>query len=104
MELSKAQIKFLKKTSHNIKSIYQIGKAGLTDNFIEQIDRALDKHELIKFNILSNSMEDIDETAQTIAEAVDAEIVQVVGHTATLYRVSSKEKYQVLSKQVRSIR
>lgn len=104
MELTKAQVKFLKKTSHSLKSIYQIGKGGLTENFIEQIDLALEKHELVKFNILQNSMEEIKEAAQEIASAVEAEIVQVIGHTATLFRPSSKEKYQVLSKQLQSVR
>lgn len=104
MTLSKAQIKFLKKESHALKSNYQMGKTGMSDNFIEQIDLALEKHEMVKFNILQNSMEDIKEAAQEIAQAVEAEIVQTIGHTATLYRPSLKEKYQVLSKKVMEIR
>lgn len=104
MTLTKAQLKFLKKESHHLKSIYQIGKLGLTENFVDQIDLALEKHEMLKFNILQNSMEDIKEAAQEIAEALDATIVQTIGHTATLYRESEKEKYQILSKKVKSVR
>ncbi|MBF6625085.1 YhbY family RNA-binding protein [Aerococcaceae bacterium zg-BR9] len=104
MTLNKAQIKFLKKVSHEYKSNYQIGKLGLSDNFIEQIDLALEKHELIKFNILQNSMEDIKEAAGQVAQAINADVVQTIGHTAVLYRESDKEKYRVLSKQVKAVR
>lgn len=104
MTLSKAQLKFLKKESHILKSNYQIGKLGLSDNFIEQIDLALEKHEMVKFNILQNSMEEIKEAANQIAQAIGAEVVQTIGHTATLYRPSDKEKYQVLSKKVKAVK
>ncbi|MBK0348729.1 ribosome assembly RNA-binding protein YhbY [Aerococcaceae bacterium zg-ZJ1578] len=104
MTLTKAQVKYLRKLAHEIKSNYQVGKLGLSDNFIEQIDLALEKHELIKFNILQNSMEEIKEAANEVADAIEAEVVQTIGHTAVLYRESDKEKYQVLSKKVKAIR
>lgn len=103
MSLSKQQLKFLKKESHALKSIYQIGKLGLTENFVQQIDQALERHELIKFNILQNSMEEIKDAANHVAQIVGAEIVQTIGHTATLYRPSSKEKYQTISSKVGKI-
>lgn len=100
MSLNKAQKKFLKKESHALKSIYQVGKLGLTDNFIEQIDLAIERHELVKFNILQNSDETIKEAAARVAEAINAEVVQTVGHTATLYRESETEKYRDYSLQI----
>ena len=100
MSLNKAQKKYLKKESHAIKSIYQVGKLGLTDNFIEQIDLAIERHELVKFNILQNSDETIKEAAAKVADAINAEIVQTVGHTATLYRESETEKYRDYSLQI----
>lgn len=103
-ELTKAQLKFLRKESHNHKPIFQIGKLGLTDVFIEQIDNALDKRELIKFTILQNSDEDLDEAAKEIAEAVNAYIIQTIGSTAVLYRPSSKEKLRSISNQVKGIK
>lgn len=102
--LSKKQIKFLKKVAHHHKPIFQMGKLGLTDVFIEQVDQALEKRELIKFNILQNSEEEIAEATVAIAEAVGAVVVQVIGHTGILYRPSSKLKYQVLSKEVADVK
>ena len=102
--LSKKQIKFLKKTAHKLKAIFQMGKLGLTEVFIEQVDQALEKREMIKFTVLQNSEEDVRDVADEIASAIDATVVQVIGHTAILYRPSSKEKFQVLSKEVSQIR
>lgn len=103
MALTKTQIKFLKKEAHDLKTIYQIGKLGLNENFIEQIYLAIERQELVKFKVLQNSMEDIKEAAQKVAEEIDAEVIQTVGHTATLYRESGTEKYRNLSLAVSEI-
>ena len=99
-KLSKAQSKYLRKESHSHKPIFQMGKLGLTEVFIQQVDEAIEKRELIKFNILQNSSETIQDAAETIAEAIDALVIQTVGNTAVLYRPSSREKYQKISQVV----
>lgn len=103
MTLTKSQVKYLKKLSHNIKSHHQIGKSGVGEKFIEQIEASLDKHELIKFNVLQNAMVTIDEAAEQIAQETHAEVVQVIGNTAIIYRQSSKEKNRVVSKALSDI-
>lgn len=102
-ELSKKQLKFLRKKSHSHKPLFQMGKLGLTEVFIEQIDKAIEKRELIKFNLLQNADEDLSEVAYEIAETIDAYVVQIIGSTAILYRPSSKEKYQKISIEVQDI-
>lgn len=102
--LSNKQRKFLKKSAHHLKPIFQMGKLGLGDEFIEQVDLALEKRELIKFNVLQNSDEEVEDAAQQIAQALDAVVVQVIGHTGILYRPSSNVKYQGLSQEVAAIR
>lgn len=104
MEYSKAQQKYLRKASHQHKALFQLGKLGITDTFIEQVDAALEKRELIKFHILQNSSEDIDEASALIAEKTGAFIVQVIGSTVILFRPSSQEKYQDLSREVKQIK
>lgn len=103
MTLNKQQIKYLKKEAHQLKSIYQIGKLGVTDAFIHQLDQALERHELIKFNILQNSLEEIGDATQAMAQALGAHVIQTIGHTAVLYRPSNKEKFQQISNQVKSL-
>lgn len=101
--LSKPQIKYLRKVSHQHKPLFQLGKLGLTEAFIEQIDKALEKRELIKFVILQNSDESLEEVAEEVAETVRANIIQIIGSTAILYRPSSKEKFQIISKEVNQL-
>lgn len=101
--LSKTQVKYLRKLSHGQKPIFQMGKLGLSEVFIKQVDEALEKRELIKFNVLQNSSETIDDVANQIAEAVDGQVIQIVGNTAILYRPSSREKFQKISQDVANI-
>ena len=98
--LNKAQLKFLRGQSHQIKPIFQVGKQGLSEAFVTQIDQALEKRELIKFTVLQNSDETPEEVAEAVAAALEAEVVQVIGNIGILYRPSSQAKYRELSQQV----
>lgn len=102
-ELSKSQMKYLKKLGQKEKAIFQIGKLGLTPVFIEQVDTALEKRELVKFNILQNADETIEAAAQTIADALDATVVVTIGRTAVLYRQADEEKHQKISRELEEI-
>ena len=101
--LSKQQIKYLRKKAQKEKALFQVGKLGVTPVFIEQVDDAIEKREMVKFSILQNSDEEIDAAASNIAEAIGAVVVQTIGHTAILYRPSSKEKYQQLTQELTNL-
>ena len=47
--LNKKQVNHLKKIAHHEKPIFQMGKEGLGQSFLDQVDQALTKRELIKF-------------------------------------------------------
>lgn len=102
--LNKAQQKYLRKTSHHHKPLFQMGKLGLTDAFIDQVEDALEKRELIKFHLLQNTDEDLREVTRTVADKVGAYVLQVIGSTAILYRPSSKQKFQEISREVTRLR
>lgn len=103
VELNKAQLKYLRKLSHIEKPLFQLGKLGLTDVFVEQIDAALEKRELIKFVILQNSDENLEEVSSEIAKRTNATIVQTIGNKAILYREALKEKHQKISQEVHNL-
>lgn len=103
MTLNKNQIKYLRKMSHTQKSLFQMGKNGLTPTFMGQIDSALERRELVKFNLLQNSDESLEEAAHAIASELDAVVVQTIGSTAILFRPSSQVKYQILSQKVKAL-
>ena len=76
--------------------IFQIGKNGITDNFIKQVDEALEAREIIKINVLNNSLLDSKDVASTLAEEADAEFVQSIGNKLVLYRESKENKKIIL--------
>ncbi len=103
MNLRGKQKQYLKKEAHHMQPIFQIGKAGLTDEIVHQIDAALEKRELIKINLLQNTDEEAAGVAEVVAEKLDAIIVQKIGKTIIFFRESSKEKNQKYSQEVKRI-
>lgn len=89
--LTGKQRSYLKALANGINSIMQIGKSGITETVLRQIDDALEARELIKINVLNNSLLEAKKTAIEIAEAVHAEYVQSIGNKFVIYR-ESKEK------------
>ncbi|MBO1911293.1 ribosome assembly RNA-binding protein YhbY, partial [Microvirga sp. 3-52] len=72
--------------------LFQIGKNGLTQSVIEQIEEALEAKELIKVNILQNCGEDKNEIAQKLSEQDGMHVVQVIGNIIVLYKESIEKK------------
>ena len=103
MELRGKQKRFLRSQAHHLQPIFQIGKNGINEAVIVQINEALEKRELIKINLLQNTDEVAEEVAQKKKKKINCQIVQIIGRVLVLYKPSSKEKYQKISKEVRAI-
>ena len=71
-----------------IQPAFQIGKGGVNDAQIAQIDDYLRVHELVKIKVLDNSMYTAREAAEEIAEKIS---VQVIGSKAVLYKRNEKQ-------------
>ena len=66
--------------ANSLEAIIQIGKEGITDNLITQIDDTLDVRELIKIRVhLETAPQTPKELAPQLAERLDAEVIQVIG-------------------------
>ena len=50
---------YLRSLANNIDAIFQVGKNGISDNFINQINDALEARELIKISVLETAPEEI---------------------------------------------
>lgn len=88
--LTGKQKRYLRSLAHNIDPIFQIGKAGINDNMISQIDETLENRELIKIHILQNNFDDKNDLAQTLSQATNSEVVQVIGSMIIIYRESQE--------------
>lgn len=90
--LTGKQRSYLKSLAHNLDPLFQLGKSGLTENFIKQVEEALETKELIKIKVLQNCDLDPTETANEIAEEVGADFVQSIGSKFVIYKESKKNK------------
>ncbi|WHA08192.1 ribosome assembly RNA-binding protein YhbY [Enterococcus montenegrensis] len=103
MELRGKQKRFLRSKAHHLQPIFQIGKGGISGPMITQIGEALEKRELIKVSLLQNTDEIATDVAHILTAEVHCQVVQIIGRVLVLYRPSSKEKYQRISKEVKAI-
>ncbi|MFG6121300.1 MULTISPECIES: ribosome assembly RNA-binding protein YhbY [Thalassobacillus] len=94
--LTGKQKRYLRSQAHHLNPIFQVGKTGVNENMIAQIDDALEKRELIKVSVLQNCMEDKNVVAEELVEGTGAELVQIIGNTIVLYKESEENKEIVL--------
>jgi len=90
--LTGKQRSYLKSIANTMDPIFQVGKNGITENFIKQVEDALEARELVKIKVLNNSLLDATEVASQIAEEIDAEFVQSIGNKFVLYKESRENK------------
>ena len=90
--LTSKQRAYLRSLASTEPAIMQVGKSGIGENLIKTVSDALEARELIKLSVLENSGEEAREVAETLAAAVGAEVVGVVGKKVILYRESEKKK------------
>ena len=86
----------LRSIAQKVSSSVSIGKTGLTDGVIDQIDMNLTAHEIVKIDVLETA--DLDKKAllSHICEVLKAEEVCIIGRKLVVYRFSGKCKAHVL--------
>ena len=83
---------FLRGKANGLETIFQIGKGGISENLLKQIEDALEARELVKARVLENSGLTARETGDEIAERIGADCVCAIGTRFTLYKESVKHK------------
>ena len=82
--------KILRAQAQQYRSLFQIGKDGISDNLIATLDDSLRAHELVKLNLLKTAPLSTAEAAAMLAQATDSELVHSIGRTFVLYLRSKK--------------
>jgi RNA-binding protein len=78
----------LRARAHPLKPVVLLGQQGLTPAVMLAIDEALTAHELIKVRLRGLEKEVRDDTVQTLAGELGAEVINLIGHILTLYRLA----------------
>lgn len=83
---------YLRKLANGIEPIFQIGKCGLGENIVAELENALEARELIKIHILDTAFMDTKETCNELARLTGAEPVAAIGSKVVLYKESKNKK------------
>jgi RNA-binding protein len=94
MPLTGKQRRHLRSLAHHLDPVVLVGASGLTGAVVRQVSEALETHELIKVRFGEGADPGAREAAPDLAERTRAELAQVIGHIAVLYR-RRKEKPEI---------
>jgi RNA-binding protein len=94
--LSGKQKSHLRALAHTLEPVVQIGRQGLTEAVLREIDGALSAHELIKVKIPKEPATPPEALEGAIEAQLGARSVQRIGHLLLLYRPRTKNPRIVL--------
>lgn len=83
-DLTGRQRKHLRGLAHGLDPVVHVGGKGLTEAVVDEVDKALGIHELIKVRFLDP--DEKKEQAREIAERLDACLAGIVGHVGIFFR------------------
>lgn len=89
--MTSKQRAYLRGLSNRIEAIFQLGKNGINDNLIKQLDDALEARELIKITVLETAPDSAKNLSFEISEKTNSIVVQVIGNKITLFRQRKKD-------------
>lgn len=84
--LSSKQRAYLRGLANKENAIFQIGKGGLNDEIIKELDIVIEKRELIKITVLETAFISTRGACEAICEEIGAEPVQCIGNKVVIYR------------------
>ena len=94
MPLNARQRQFLKAHAHELNPVVTAGNEGLSEAVIKELESSIEQHELIKIKL--NAGDGRKEQAEQAAKAVNAELIQVIGRVAILFRQKKKDSRFIL--------
>jgi RNA-binding protein len=87
--LPNPEMRRLRAAAQHLKATFKVGKAGLSPQFIQSIDQALQHQELLKVKF-DEFKEERKTLAPQLAERTASHLVMQVGHVIVLYRQKPK--------------
>jgi RNA-binding protein len=69
-----------------LSPVVLLGNAGLTDGVVAEMDRALDRHELVKASARVGARDARNAALDRLAERTASALVQRVGNVGVFYR------------------
>ena len=86
MPLTSKERAELRAEAHHLTAMVHVGHHGADERVTGALDDALRTHELVKIQLNRTAEESARDMANRFARELRADVVQVIGRTATLYR------------------
>lgn len=90
MPLTASDKKQLRSIGHKLNPIVTLGDKGLSEGVAQELNRALEDHELVKVKVNAGDPGERRELIDALCEGANAELVQAIGKMALLYRRAKK--------------
>lgn len=87
-ELSTDRVQELRGEAQDLSAELQVGKQGLSDGFVDEVDRQLSSDGLVKLRVLRSAAAENgpEEVGEQLAERTESHLIEVRGKTVVLYR------------------
>ncbi|MBE7014847.1 MAG: YhbY family RNA-binding protein [Ruminococcaceae bacterium] len=90
--ITSKQRAYLRSLANTVPAQYQIGKGEISKNQVKMLLDGMEANEIIKINVLENSLRTARDVCDELVELTGAEPVQVIGKKIVLYKESKKNK------------
>ena len=90
MKLTEQQKRHLRGLAHSLKPVVMVGQHGLKPTIFEELEIALDAHELIKVRIAADR-DERKEISEQIIKKTRAVLIQSIGQINIIYRRNNKD-------------
>jgi RNA-binding protein len=90
MSLLSREKKSLRQIAHHLDAVVIVGDQGVSEGVVQETERALVDHELIKVKLAMTDREERRAAAESLATTCNAEVVQSIGKVIVLYRENTK--------------
>lgn len=95
MPLTESQKRHLRRLAHALKPVIIVGAGGLTPALLKELDIQLEHHELIKVRVNAEDRESRDLLVREMCDKARAELVQRIGHVASVYRPAAEPQLKL---------
>lgn len=89
-ELSTHEVQALRASGQALDASFQIGKSGVTEGVVKELQTWLSREPLVKVRLLKSALTDEQDTAalaRVLASRARVRLIEVRGHTALFYRM-----------------
>ena len=90
--LTSRQRAALRGMANEMPAIFQIGKGGINENLVTQVNEALEARELIKVSVLKTAPEEVRTLGQELCTLCGAQLVAAIGGKLIIYKQSREHQ------------